>query len=93
MATLARISEFDLENDSFIEYAERFDNFLFANKIEDENLKKSTFIASIGAPAYKLLRSLCQNDTKSKSYTQLIALLTEHLNPTQNEIVKKIFLP
>ena len=89
MATLARISEFDLENDSFIEYAERFDNFLFANKIEDENLKKSTFIASIGAPAYKLLRSLCQNDTKSKSYTQLIALLTEHLNPTPNEIAKR----
>ena len=55
---VARISEFDLENDDIIECCERFDNFLIANKITDENLKKSTFIANIGGKAYKLLRSL-----------------------------------
>ncbi len=85
---IARISEFNLDSDDFIEYAERFDNFLIANKITDEDLKRSTFIATIGGPAYKLLRSLCQNDTRSKTYQQLVDLMTDHLNAKPNEIAK-----
>ena len=41
---------------------------------------KSTFIANIGGRAYKLLRSLAQNDTKSKTYEQLTKLLKDHLS-------------
>ena len=33
---VARISEFDIDNDDIIEYCERFDNFLTANKITEE---------------------------------------------------------
>ena len=60
--TIASMSEFDVENENFVEFAERFDNFLLANDITDEAKKKATFIATIGGSAYKLLRSLCQND-------------------------------
>ena len=34
------------------------------------------------------MRSLCQNDTKAKSYQELVDLMTEHLNPKPNEIAK-----
>ena len=86
---IAWISELNLDSDDFIEYAERFDNFLIANKIINEDLKRSTFIATIGGPVYKLLRSLCQNDTRSKTYKQLVDLMTDHLNPKPNEIAKR----
>ena len=88
-APIAHISEFNVDSDDFVEYSERFDNFLAANKITDAGLKKSTFIACIGGPAYKLLRSLCQNDTKAKTYEELIKLLTDHLSPKPNDIATR----
>ena len=87
--TIASMSEFDVENENFVEFAERFDNFLLANDIIDEAKKKATFIATIGGSAYKLLRSLCQNDTGSKSYSELVQILKEHLNPTPNIIAER----
>ena len=33
---VARISEFDIDNDDVTEYCERFENFLIANKITEE---------------------------------------------------------
>ena len=86
---VARMAEFNMETDDFIEYSERFDNFLTANQITEETLTKSTFIATIGGPAYKLLRSLSQNDTKSKTYAQLTKLMTDHLSPKPNEIATR----
>ena len=50
---VAHISEFDIENDDIIEYCERFDCYLEANKVEGENIRKSTFIACIGSKAWK----------------------------------------
>ena len=69
-----------------MEYSETFEIFLLANSITVEAQKKAAFIALIGGPAYKLLRSLCQNDTASKTYKQLVDTLREHLNPTPNVI-------
>ena len=87
--TIAQISPFDIDNDNFVEYEERFSSFLIANGITDEGKKKATFIAILGGPAYKLLRSLCQNDTSSKTYQQLVSILKEHLNPTPNTIAER----
>ncbi len=86
---IARKLKFNLDSDDFIEYANRFDNFLIFNKISDEDLERSTFIATSGGPAYKLLRSLCKNETQSKTYKQLMDLMTDHLNQKPNEIVKR----
>ena len=85
---IASMSGFDLDSD-FTEYSERFENFLIANKIVEEELKRATFLATIGQPAYKLLRSLCQNDTKNKSFEQLVALLRNHLQPAPNMIAER----
>ena len=46
--TIAQISPFDIDNDNFVEYEERFSSFLIANGITDEGKKKATFIAILG---------------------------------------------
>lgn len=43
-------------------------------------VEKSTFIACIKGSTYKLLRNLCQKDTKTKTYEELNKLLTDHLS-------------
>ena len=43
--TIAQISPFDIDNDNFVEYEERFSIFLIANGITDEGKKRATFIA------------------------------------------------
>ncbi len=68
---------------------ERFDNFLIAYKISDEDLNRSTFIATSGGPAYELLRSFCKNETRFTTCRQLMDLVTDHLNPKPNEIAKR----
>ncbi len=85
---IARKSEFNLDSDDFIEYVNRFENFLTFTKITDQDLERSTFIAPIGGPAYKLLRSLCKNETQSTTYKQLEDLMTDHLNPKPSKISK-----
>nr|XP_047141340.1 uncharacterized protein K02A2.6-like [Hydra vulgaris] len=89
MMYLANISSFDLQNDDFVEYIERFENYLLANNIQEAELQKAVFLSTIGGPAYKLLRSLCENDTKNKSFTQLIKLMRDHLKPTPNFIAQR----
>ena len=60
-----------------------------ASKIEDPALQKAYFLATIGGPGYKLLRSLSGNDTKSKSFADLIKLMSDHLNPKPNPIAQR----
>ena len=87
---IATIQPFDLDNnEDWTEYSERFDNFLIANKVTENDLKRATFLASIGASAYKLLRSLCQNKPNEKTYVELKKLMQDHLKPKPNEIAER----
>ena len=79
-AYIAPMQAFDVEsNESWTEYAERFDNFLIANKITEPDLKRANLLATIGSSGYKLLRSLCQNDTRNKTYEELQKVMSDHL--------------
>ena len=89
-AYIAPMQPFEVEgNENWTEYAERFDNFLIANQINEELRKKATFLACLGGPGYKLLRSLCQNDTSAKTFDQLKATMKDHLQPKPNEIAER----
>ena len=52
-------------------------------------MKRAVFLATIGKPGYKLLRSLCQNDTKSRTFEQLVEILKNHLQPKPNVIAER----
>ena len=90
MATsLGEIESFVFEAESFIEWTERLEQWFVANDIEDAGKQRALFLSKVGARGYKLVRSLAQNDPKSKSYDELKKLMLDHLQPKPNEIAQR----
>ena len=83
------IGEFSASEEDAVSYMERFDMFLAANAITDENRKRAIFLSSVGGKGYQLLRSLAGNKPMEKSYKDLKALLIGHLNPKPNIIAER----
>ena len=89
-AYIAPMQAFDLGSiENWTEYSERVAAFLIANQITGEERTKNTFLACLGGPGYKLLRSLCQNDTGSKTLSQLQTAMQDHLLPKPNQIAER----
>ena len=81
---------FDVENgEDFTEYSERFEQFLLANKIDDDGIKRAVFLSTIGGPSYKLLRGLMGETVKMKSFDQIVKALKDHLQPAPNVIAER----
>ena len=86
---VASMAPFDMENDDFTEYSERFDMYLVANSIGEDKLKRDLFHSTVGGPAYKLLRSLVGESVKTKSFADLVTALKDHLKPEPNVIAER----
>ena len=86
---VASMAPFDLENDDFTEYSERFEMFLTANTITEPNLKRAVFLSTMGGASYKLLRSLVGEEIKSKTFAELVKAMKDHLKPVPNEIAER----
>ncbi len=87
---VASMAAFDMgSGKDFIEYSERFGMYLLANSITDGNIKRTVFLATIGGPAYKLLRSLLGETVKTATYDELVKALQEHLQPEPNMIAER----
>lgn len=88
-AILGSIEPFQPDK-SWLSYLERIEFFFEANNIVTEARNKATLLTSIGEKAYEIVRSLATPKTpKELSYAEIIKLLTEHFNPTPNEIVQR----
>ena len=84
------VQPYDLDNkENWTEWSERFDAFLLANAIVDDEKKKATLIACLGGPGYKLLRSLCQNDVSTNNFAALKQTMKDHLQPVPNKIAER----
>ena len=87
---VASISEFNLENgEDWVEYSERFEMYLLANGIGEDNIKRAVFLSSVGGPTYKLLRSLVGETVKTKTFAELVTALKDHLHPVPNVIAER----
>ena len=81
---------FDMENgEDFTEYSERFEQFLLANRIGEDEMKRAVFLSTIGGPSYKLLRGLLGEEVKSKSFAEIVQALKDHLQPAPNVIAER----
>ena len=80
MALFGTIGEFFESKENWSQYAERFEQFLAANDIQD-NKKKSIFLATIGPVAYRTLANLC---ALRKSAEEEYATLLEHMSTYYN---------
>ena len=56
-ATLGMVEEFDAVQEERSQYVERLWHFFVANGIDTAEKKRSVFLAVIGLPVYKLLRT------------------------------------
>ena len=63
-------------------YAERVDQFLLANGIEDDKRKVAVLVTVIGQKAYALLRNLLvPTKPHEKKYAELVEEMRNHLKP------------
>ena len=77
-----------LENDSWIEYTERLEQYFAANEITDNNKKRAVLLSVCGAKTYKLIRNLVNpRKPTDKSFGELVNLVKNHLNPRPSSIV------
>ena len=90
MATLiGNIGIFDEKSERFSDYVDRFEAYVAANEIDDDE-KVNVFLAVIGPSTYKLLKNLCDPDNpNTKTFTRLSQLLQGHFEPTPIVIAER----
>jgi len=62
MAALGKIEEYCVSTEDRPQYIERLEFFLIANKVTDEDLKRTTLLSVIGPCTFKVLRNLLALD-------------------------------
>ena len=86
---IGSIGEYCAGKEEWSQYAKRLDHFLAANSIAHAK-KKDVFLAVIGPPTYKLLKSLvAPAKLGKKEYNQLVQVLTQHFEPAPSEIMRR----
>ena len=86
---IGNISAFNENTETFVDYADRMQSFLTANSVQND-VKVHTFLALVGADAFTLLKNLCSPEKPStKSYQELIKLLSDHYCPKPIEIAER----
>jgi len=82
---------FDAKKESFIQYKERFENYLSIRGLTTNSVScVQILLNSIGAENYKLVSSLCApKDIKSLTYVELTKMLEEHLCPKPNFMIEQ----
>jgi len=87
---VSSMSEFKMGEEDWVEYSERFEQYLLANGVTDGDIQRAVFISTIGGTTYKLLHSLVgEGEVKTKSMADLSKALKEHLKPAPNEIAER----
>ena len=91
MATVfGKVDEFDGTKEEWTQYVERLEHFFVANDIVDAGKKRAVLLSVVGASTYALLRNLVSPAKPGeKSYSELVAVLKEHYNPTPSETVQR----
>ena len=90
MATHGQIGEFNSQQELWISYAERLEEYFIANEIESANRKKAILLSVVGAETYQLIRSLvAPAKPKEKSFEDLVKVVQEHHQPIPSAIVQR----
>jgi hypothetical protein len=84
-----QISEFNLKDDDFSSWIERFELFILLNEINSHK-KKLMFLTLLGNEGYSLVRDLCiPSKPIDKSYDTLKELLSNYINPKPNLLTER----
>jgi len=84
-----QILEFDIKNDDFSAWIDRFELFVLLNEVNTHK-KKLMFLTLLGNDGYSLLRDLCiPSKPIDKSYESLKELLSNYNNPKPNLLTER----
>ena len=87
-ALIGNIGPFDEKSEKFSDYADRFEAYVAANDIDNDEV--NVFLAVISPDAYKLLKNLCDPENpNTKTFAQLSQLLQGHLEPAPIVIAER----
>ena len=90
MAVYGKIEEFDPNNEKWTDYADRIEQYFYANEINDEKKQTAIFLTVIGSTTYGLLKSLlAPTKVTEKTFKQLHEVLKKHLDPAVIEIAER----
>jgi hypothetical protein len=92
MATtqIGHLEPFEIGSDDWELYAERLDQSLLANGIDDDKKKVAVLVTVIGQKAYALLRNLvAPTKPHEKDYKSLLAAMKDHLKPKPLTIAER----
>ena len=90
MATVGSVAPFVEEEEAFIEWRERFEQFLLANNVTDEVRMRAFLITLIGPRTYSRLRDLLAPDRPTDTpYADLLTLLGRHYEPKKIVIAER----
>ena len=81
---------FDAKTDDWILYCQRFEHFLLANGIKDDDPKKHLFLAMMGGATCKLLANLvAPKSLGDVEYENIHKVLREHYKPKPIKIAER----
>lgn len=81
--------EFSILKDDWDLYIERLELYFMANEVPAEK-QIAVLLTKVGMETYKLIRDLCAPaKPKDKSFTQIVAIVKNHLNPKKNEVMER----
>eukprot|EP00731_Ephydatia_muelleri_P014717 Em0008g437a len=85
-----KLSEFDSTSEDWPSYVERMEQYFAANDVGNETKKSAILLSVCGSSTYRLIRSLLAPvKPGEKSYSDIVALVTTHLNPKPSVIVQR----
>jgi len=81
---------FDGNQEEWVEYTERLENYYIANDINDPAKRRAILLNGIGPTTYRLIKTLCLPGTpKDFTFSELVARVTTHFNPKPSIIIKR----
>ena len=90
MATHGQIGEFNSQQEDWMSYSKRLEEYFIANDIKSAEKKKAILLSVVGADTYQLMRSLIAPEKpKEETFEQLVKIVQEHHQPTPSAIVQR----
>ena len=84
------VSPYDGNQEEWVEYAERLENYFIANDIADVAKRRAILLNGVGAPTYRLIKTLALPGTpKDLSFEEIVERVRDHFNPKPSPSIKR----
>ena len=83
------LSEFKPGKEDWNTYTEKLGYYFLANKIDDDELKRSILLAACGSTTLRLIKSLTKLDLKTLPYATIVKLVQDYYEPQISSIVQR----